>query len=216
VVTWYRKAAEQGNADAQYSLGFMYENGRGVPRDDTAAASWYQKAAEQGNARLYDQPVLVIDPGMHTAPIRSADVDAAGRVGVTGSIDKTVRVWSLADGRLLRTIHFPAGPANAGKIYAVPMALSLLPAGETRWSPTTREYSLETDTGRMAARIAGLPELTYSLAFSPDGRYLAAGLISSGLRVYDRNRQWSEAFHIRTMASVSMALRSPRMAGWPQ
>src|SRR5215468_11589494 len=42
--------ADQGNADAQSRLGFMYQNGRGVPQDDAAAATWYQKAADQGNA----------------------------------------------------------------------------------------------------------------------------------------------------------------------
>ena|SRR6266853_5897214 len=54
-------------------------------------------------AQLYDQPVLVIDPGMHTAPIKDVGVDVAGRIAVTGSWDKTVRVWSLSDGKLLRT-----------------------------------------------------------------------------------------------------------------
>jgi formylglycine-generating enzyme required for sulfatase activity len=49
-VFWYRKAAEQGNADAQYSVGWMYENGRGVANDDAQAVFWYRKAAEQGNA----------------------------------------------------------------------------------------------------------------------------------------------------------------------
>ncbi len=30
---WYRLAAEQGNAKAQYNLGIMYVNGEGVPQD---------------------------------------------------------------------------------------------------------------------------------------------------------------------------------------
>lgn len=41
-------AAEQGNAAAQSNLGFMYDNGRGVPQSDTEAVFWYRKAAEQG------------------------------------------------------------------------------------------------------------------------------------------------------------------------
>src|SRR4249919_30138 len=73
-------------------------------------------------AQLYEQPVLTIDPGMHTAPIKAVSADAAGRLAVTGSWDKTVRVWSLPDGKLLRTIHIPAGPDNVGKIYAVAMS----------------------------------------------------------------------------------------------
>ena len=56
-VRYYRKAAEQGNADAQYSLGFCYKYGHGVDESETEAVKWfrkaaenYRKAAEQGNA----------------------------------------------------------------------------------------------------------------------------------------------------------------------
>jgi hypothetical protein len=47
---WSRKATEQGNALGQASLGYMYEAGRGVPKDDAEAVEWYRKAAEQGDA----------------------------------------------------------------------------------------------------------------------------------------------------------------------
>jgi WD40 repeat protein len=79
-------------------------------------------ALPTAKAQLYDQPVLVIDPGMHTAPINTVAVDAAGRIAVTGSVDKTVRAWSLPDGKLLHTIRMPAGPGNIGKIFAVAMS----------------------------------------------------------------------------------------------
>ncbi len=46
----FRPLAEQGNARAQYNLGVMYENGRGVPQDYAKALQWYRKAAEQGVA----------------------------------------------------------------------------------------------------------------------------------------------------------------------
>jgi len=39
-----------GFANAQYNLGVMYDNGRGVPQDDQQALYWYRKAAEQGVA----------------------------------------------------------------------------------------------------------------------------------------------------------------------
>ena len=48
---WYLKAAEQGNAEAQYELGVMYYNGRGAEQDYEEAFKWYLKAAEQGHAR---------------------------------------------------------------------------------------------------------------------------------------------------------------------
>ena len=49
-VKWYRKSAEQGNAQGQYNLGVMYENGYGVTQDYYEAVKWYRKSAEQGDA----------------------------------------------------------------------------------------------------------------------------------------------------------------------
>lgn len=49
-VKWYRKAAEQGQADAQTNLGYCYEKGYGVTQDYVEAVKWYRKAAEQGEA----------------------------------------------------------------------------------------------------------------------------------------------------------------------
>jgi WD40 repeat protein len=152
-------------------------------------------------ASLYAQPVLVIDPSMHTAPIRDVGADAAGRIAVTGSDDKTLRVWSLTNGALLRSIRMPAGPGNIGKIYAVavsPDGALVAAGGWTQFTESTPEdsiYLFEPQTGKMVARIAGVSTSTHRLAFSPDGRYLAAGLYSgSGLRVYDRQQQWHEVF----------------------
>ena len=48
---WYRKAAEQGNSDAQYSLGHMYLFGLGVRQNSQDAANWFLKAALQGNTK---------------------------------------------------------------------------------------------------------------------------------------------------------------------
>ena len=45
---WLTKAAEQGFAISQYSLGTMYENGHGVKQDKEKAFQWVEKAAEQG------------------------------------------------------------------------------------------------------------------------------------------------------------------------
>ena len=42
--------AEQGVAKAQYNLGVMYANGRGVRQNDAEALRWYRKAAEQEDA----------------------------------------------------------------------------------------------------------------------------------------------------------------------
>jgi TPR repeat protein len=50
-ITWYRKAAEQGYASAQNSLGYAYEQGQGVPANNRKAVYWYEQAAQQGHAQ---------------------------------------------------------------------------------------------------------------------------------------------------------------------
>ena len=47
-VKWYRAAAEQGQAMAQYRLGARYATGMGVSEDYAQAAQWYHRAAEKG------------------------------------------------------------------------------------------------------------------------------------------------------------------------
>ncbi len=44
----WRPLAEQGDAEAQCNLGYMYKGGKGVPQDDAEAARWYRLAAVQG------------------------------------------------------------------------------------------------------------------------------------------------------------------------
>ena len=150
---------------------------------------------------LYDRPVLAIDPGMHTAAIRAQAVDAEGRYAVTGGDDRTVRIWSIADGKLLRTIWIPVGPENVGRVYAV----AISPDGSTiaagGWTERIQGdyypiYLFDRESGDLIRRIHDdLPDVACSLTFSPDGRYLAATLSNrNGLRVLDRARDWQVAF----------------------
>ena len=43
---WY-PLAEEGNAESQNRLGYLYEHGKGVKRDYKKAVKWYLKAAEK-------------------------------------------------------------------------------------------------------------------------------------------------------------------------
>ena len=46
----WKPLAKQGGAAAQFNLGLMYSEGRGVPRDYKTAVKWYTRSAKQGNA----------------------------------------------------------------------------------------------------------------------------------------------------------------------
>ncbi len=49
-VKWYKMAANQGNARAQYNLGVCYKFGKGVEKDWKEAVKWCKMAADQGNS----------------------------------------------------------------------------------------------------------------------------------------------------------------------
>jgi hypothetical protein len=49
-IDWFRKAAAQEHADAEFQMGQVYEFGFGVARDEREALSWYRRAAGHGSA----------------------------------------------------------------------------------------------------------------------------------------------------------------------
>ena len=52
-VKWFRLAAEQGTARAQFNLGVMYEKGLGVKQDYLFAHMWSNIAASNGNKNAF-------------------------------------------------------------------------------------------------------------------------------------------------------------------
>lgn len=46
---WLRKAAKQGNCEAMYWLGSLYDEGKEVAQDHEQAAKWWLKASAQGD-----------------------------------------------------------------------------------------------------------------------------------------------------------------------
>jgi TPR repeat protein len=57
------KKAEAGDAEAQFQLGRVYDEGDGIPQDDESAVKWYKKSAEQGNAKAENSLGIMYDIG---------------------------------------------------------------------------------------------------------------------------------------------------------
>jgi hypothetical protein len=49
-VEWYGLAAAQGDADAQFKMGYMLQYGQGVQENEAEAERWYRLAALQGHS----------------------------------------------------------------------------------------------------------------------------------------------------------------------
>lgn len=144
-------------------------------------------------ADLPNSPILRIDPGLHTATIVRIAADRDGRWLVSASQDKTVRLWDLVTGRMVRVLRPPIGEGKEGELYSVALSPDgglVACAGWTELGSNQgfTVYVFSRADGRLVDRIEGLPNTVGQLAFSPDGRMLAVvleavGYGCSGLRV---------------------------------
>ena len=119
-----------------------------------------------GSARGVEQPsappVLRLETGMHTAPIRAAAIDAGGRLLATASFDKTVRLWSLPSGEPLRVLRPAIGPGQEGELFAVavsPDGRFVVTGGWTgfEWEKANSLYVFETRTGELVRPLERRP-----------------------------------------------------------
>ena len=148
------------------------------------------------------EPIPLIETGMHNGRLWSIDVDTKCRLLVTGSDDKTARIWALPENgngapKLLRVLRVPIGPGNEGQVYAV----ALSPDGQFTavggWDVAVARthddavYIFETASGKLIHRLGKNDSAITHVTFSADGKFLAATLGSgAGLRVWD-TATWS-------------------------
>lgn len=154
---------------------------------------WHATAHGQ---ELPQQPILRIEAAMHTAAIRRIGVDSENRFLVTGSHDKSVRVWELATGRLLQVLRPPVGEGNEGRIDAVaisPDGSVIACGGWTKAGESSHNiYLFDRLTGGLVGRLGGLPNTIFHLVYSRDGRFLAATMGgTNGVRIYRVGPQYA-------------------------
>ena len=137
------------------------------------------------------QPLPRLETGMHTATIWRIATDATGRWAVTASEDKTARVWEVASGQQVAVLRPPQDVGRVGKLYAVALSPDGIVAAVGGWTKLGSEtgntiYFFDRASAHLLRRLPGLPDNINHLAFSPDGRWLAASLGGkNGVRLFD-------------------------------
>lgn len=139
------------------------------------------------SAELLVDPELRIETGFSTARIMGTDVTDDGSIIVSSGADKVLRTWNW-DGEELTAesvYRLPIGPDNVGKIYSCaisPDGKWIIAGG---WTESDSIYIINHETGQIANRITGLPNVTMNLDISPDGKQVLASVYKSGVYCFE-------------------------------
>ncbi|MBF0311288.1 MAG: hypothetical protein HQL56_17360 [Magnetococcales bacterium] len=139
-----------------------------------------------GNAPL--GLIFRLETGMHASLIRRMAIDPGQRFLVTVSDDRTARIWSLPEGKLLRILRAPIGGGKEGELYAVSVSndgryVAVGGYSGWEWRKKTVVYLFEVESGVLKKTLGELPDSINNLAFLPGDEYLAVGLAgNNGIR----------------------------------
>jgi WD40 repeat protein len=136
-----------------------------------------------------ERPLLVVEQGAHSAPVRRIEASAARGLVVTASDDRTARVWGLSSGELQLILRPPAFGAEGGRLYAVaihPSEPLVAVAGTTGGEGHPHQiYLFDLQSGALRRTIDAQAGDIRKLAWSQDGSLLLAGYTgTNGLRVF--------------------------------
>lgn len=150
---------------------------------------WLMIALDLVAGEVPTAPMLRVETGHHTAFIQSLVYDERQQRLITVSDDKTIRVWQLPTLDAVATYRVPIASGYEGQLYTAalsPDGRTLAVAGWTGWQWDNKGaiYLLDLASGDITGRITGFDEVIGPLAFSPDGKYLALGLLGrQGLHI---------------------------------
>jgi predicted Zn finger-like uncharacterized protein len=136
------------------------------------------------------RPLLVTDPGGHTATVQRALITPDKKQVVTVSKDKTVRIWDIASGETVRTLRLPMGLGTEGALLAAALtsdgkrlAVGGIPFGMGKHGFPVHLISLE--SGEIEKSLRGHTETIVDLAFTRDGKYLVSGSADKTAILFD-------------------------------
>ena len=149
-----------------------------------ASLASHEVAAQRSDGSQTTDAVFAVDSTAHAGAANRIVATPDERHLVTVSHDKTIRLWDAETGQLVQRYVIPVREAVDGEM----MALALSPDGELAavggylraFGVNNAVVVFSLRDGSIRHALSDLPSSIWSLAWSPDGRYLALGLAAEG------------------------------------
>jgi len=139
-----------------------------------------EPVAELASTRVdVDTGETVAQRVAHRLGITSLAFGDGGRVALSGSYDKSLRLWDLAQHALVDTLY----PPHDGVVYAVAAARNAQVAASGGADRLVRVWDLATQT--CTAELAGHAHRVYDVALSSDGTQLLSASHDRSVRLWD-------------------------------
>lgn len=163
----WKAAAEAGQAEAQFDLGVLYAQGKGVQRDLTTAERWYRKSAEQGNSEAEFALGQMYSLGWGV-PRDEADALRWFQMANSPDSDGPSTDWTLIDGygvqqdqkqaaywyELAAQKGHAEAQFNLGRLYATGKGVAHDEEQATRWVRAAASQGYAPAQARLGTRYA--------------------------------------------------------------
>jgi WD40 repeat protein len=127
---------------------------------------------------------VALDPGGHTAPAKYLHFTPDGKHLITGSSDRSVRIWDVAAGRTVQVLR-PSGYSCTIMAMSPDGRRLAVGAGHYAEKTTYVVYLVSLAEGRVERVLTDPTHWVHALAFSADGKRLARSDGSKTVRVWD-------------------------------
>jgi glucose repression regulatory protein TUP1 len=122
----------------------------------------------------------------HTQDIYSLDYSRDGRLIVSGSGDRTARIWDVETGQALHTLHVEDHGSRDAGVTSVAFSPDGKYIAAGSLDRMVRVWNVQ--TGEFIEYFEGHRDSVYSVVFAPDGKHLVSGSLDRTIKMWELGR----------------------------